>query len=129
MKPLYIGIIILAVIVLLWLMSRDTITSVDLPPGAINGIPVVIPTEEGYIFAQGLDSTGHNIQPPSPIKNKTIDYIKEICSRTAGCVGFNDNGWLKKCLTPKNTWRHWTNDPNKGFYYKPSGLNPGQLCK
>lgn len=83
---------------------------------------VAIPTEEGYTFAQGQDSSGNDIIPPSPLTGKTVPQLKEACNAIADCVGFNNNGWLKNKLKAPPLWSHWSNDPNKGLYYKESAL-------
>eukprot|EP01043_Picozoa_sp_COSAG02_P027814 COSAG02_NODE_1656_length_11472_cov_4.522729_4_plen_788_part_00 len=33
--------------------------------------------------------------------HKTMDDIAAVCNATAGCEGFNSNGWLKGCLPPR----------------------------
>lgn len=35
------------------------------------------------------------------VPHKTMADIAAICNATAGCEGFNNNGWLKGCLPPR----------------------------
>ena len=35
------------------------------------------------------------------VPHKTMDDIAAVCNATAGCAGFNSNGWLKGCLPPR----------------------------
>lgn len=35
------------------------------------------------------------------VPHKTMGDIAAICNATAGCEGFNSNGWLKGCLPPR----------------------------
>ena len=47
----------------------------------------------GYAVCGTLTSKGE-------VPHKTMDDIAAICNATAGCEGFNSNGWLKGCLPP-----------------------------
>lgn len=98
--------------------------AVALAPGAVatpavvvkapGAAPVVI-TACDYDFAQGVDSGGNDIKNVGALP---LDQLKKICDTTAGCKGFNNNGWLKHTLNPQNTWSKWTDEAGKGFYYK-----------
>lgn len=35
------------------------------------------------------------------VPHRTMDDIAAVCNATAGCEGFNSNGWLKGCLPPR----------------------------
>ncbi len=131
METMYIGLIILALLVLFYMMSMRDVSDVTSTPVVPVVVPVAQPvpagtvavqTPEGYTFLQGKDSGGNDIRPPSPLKGRTVNQLKAACNNTSGCVGFNNNGWLKNKLKAISSWTHWTNDPNKGFYYKASAL-------
>lgn len=35
------------------------------------------------------------------VTSTNLSYIASVCNNTAGCEGFNSNGWLKGCLPPR----------------------------
>lgn len=109
MNRLYLGLIIIIILALFWYSQQP----------------------EKYIFVQGMDTgrwedgSAYNIVPPSPVEDTPVDKLKSICNKTAGCVGFNTNGWFKSKLKPLaefSGWPHGTTNPEDGFYYKKSAL-------
>lgn len=37
----------------------------------------------------------------SPVPPTTLEAVAQACNNTAHCMGFNSNGWLKRCLPPR----------------------------
>lgn len=64
-----------------------------------------------WMFYQGLDSGDNDIGP----FGDTLPNMKAKCLSMPDCKGFNDNGWMKHTLRPKNEWYNWTSEPTKGF--------------
>lgn len=73
--------------------------------------PVVQQKTAKWMFYQGLDSGDNDIGP----FGDTLPNMKAKCLSMPDCKGFNDNGWMKHTLRPKNEWYHWIDDPTKGF--------------
>ena len=46
------------------------------------------------------------------------ERLKEVCTHTHHCVGFNTNGILKQSLLPPYKWMRWTNHPQHGLYVR-----------
>ena len=61
------------------------------------------PTVAGYSVQSG--DCGYpvcaTLMAKGEVPHKTMDDIAAICNATAGCEGFNSNGWLKGCLPPR----------------------------
>jgi hypothetical protein len=83
------------------------------------GTTSVAPALDSYAFVQGYDPVGSNVftAARSDIANNPVELAK-VCSATAGCQGFNTNGWFKKDIVPnsKTAWGKWTTEANKGAY-------------
>lgn len=77
------------------------------------GSPLLVP---GWTFFQGLDS-------PSGDRHRCTsrDDVVAIAAEAEGIPGvvaFNTNGYIKKKLTPQNSWSRWTNNPCRGMYVR-----------
>ena len=64
------------------------------------------------------DSPGNDIRK---LPGASLAEIAVACNRTALCVGFNSNGWIKSKLLPIAQWQKWTDNPCLGFYTKNAG--------
>ena len=47
-----------------------------------------------------------------------VPGLKAFCHREPQCVAFNTNGWLKRSLPPRDSWKRWTDIPQHGLYLK-----------
>ena len=78
---------------------------------------------DDYLFTSFRDSPDGDISQYTASSDP--NKIAEKCNATAGCVGFNSNGWLKRSpLRPLSLWTTWTQDPSKGFYHKKNYTLP-----
>ena len=74
-----------------------------------------------YKFYQGVDSGGGDITQRADLANN-VSGLQAACSSTAGCKGFNTNGWIKNTIQPLSAWYNWSSNPNQGFYIQTSAL-------
>ena len=79
---------------------------------APSGAAIVPPTSK-YDFVQGMDAGTDIVN-----KSGSIDDLKIACDADVNCMGFNTNGVLKTSLPPKDQWKNWTKDSDKGLYIK-----------
>lgn len=87
-------------------------------PRTADGLPVASPTLQvtpaqspRWHFYQGLDSNSANLGHfPG-----TLAEMKAKCNSEPTCLGFNNNGYMKSSLAPRNTWYTWTTVPGRGF--------------
>ena len=73
--------------------------------------------EAGWQFFQGLDFDGGDLKG-DPALAGDVPGLKAFCHREPQCVAFNTNGWLKRSLPPRDSWKRWTDIPQHGLYLK-----------
>lgn len=70
-----------------------------------------------FFHFQGLDSPGGDYMVVEGGAGNP-ERMKEVCSHTHHCVGFNTNGILKHSLLPPYKWSRWTDHPQHGLYVR-----------
>ena len=74
------------------------------PPGAaavqVAGVPAGYTKQAGdcgYPVCQSIT----DVPGISPVPPTSLAAVAQVCNNTAHCMGFNSNGWLKRCLPPR----------------------------
>ena len=61
---------------------------------------------------------GMNFVGGEPLLRKDLESLMARAVSRGFTVSFNTNGWLKRILPPRDSWKRWTDIPQHGLYLK-----------
>lgn len=72
---------------------------------------------DGWVFYQGFDFDGGDLIKKPHLRDQP-ELLIEAARDVPECIALNTNGWLKRQVPPRSTWKHWTNDDRKGLFVR-----------
>ncbi|KAK3266092.1 hypothetical protein CYMTET_25258 [Cymbomonas tetramitiformis] len=72
---------------------------------------------DGWVFYQGFDFDGGDLIKKPQLRDKP-ELLIEAARDVPECIALNTNGWLKRQVPPRSTWKHWTDDDRKGLFVR-----------